>query len=299
MLVIDYQLPAPQNIPSVIEYKYVKTRDEMVEKHLTQNQINELYDSVVYQIVIRTIHEIFDSDVIDETKMVAFNGYVHSCDLATGKDTNGCIVTVQTTKEEFQQINLEKVDPKVCFKKLKGIGSSKLHSITPVAPLVKLDMNDKRFVDARAIVDTIDSGSNLASMDWYDFEHLIRELFEKEFAKDEGEVKVMRACRDGGVDAVAFDPDPLRGGKIVIQAKRYTNTVGVSAVRDLYGTLLNEGANKGILVTTTDYGPDAYDFAKDKPITLLNGGNLLHLLAKHGYKAKIDIAEAKAKQIEN
>jgi len=130
-------------------------------------------------------------------------------------------------------------------------------------------------------------------MDWEDFEHLVRELFEKEFSKNGGEVKVTRASRDGGVDAIAFDPDPIRGGKIVIQAKRYTNTVGVAAVRDLYGTLLNEGATKGILVTTSDYGSDAYNFAKGKPITLLNGSNLLYLLEQHGHKAKIDINEAK------
>ncbi len=130
-------------------------------------------------------------------------------------------------------------------------------------------------------------------MDWEDFEHLIRELFEKEFQKDGGEVKVTQASRDGGVDAIAFDPDPIRGGKIIIQAKRYTNIVGVSAVRDLYGTVLNEGATKGILVTTSDYGADAYNFAKDKPLTLLNGQNLLYLLKKHNYHAKIDIKEAK------
>jgi restriction system protein len=121
----------------------------------------------------------------------------------------------------------------------------------------------------------------------------VREVFEKEFARDGGEVKVTQASRDGGVDAVAFDPDPIRGGKIVIQAKRYTNTVGVSAVRDLYGTVMNEGATKGILVTTADYGPDAYEFAKGKPLTLLNGSNLLSLLEKHGKRAKIDLKEAK------
>jgi restriction system protein len=69
-------------------------------------------------------------------------------------------------------------------------------------------------------------------MDWGDFEHLIRELFEKEFASPGGDVKITQASSDGGVDAVAFDPDPITGGKIVIQAKRYTRTVGVSAVRD-------------------------------------------------------------------
>ena len=134
---------------------------------------------------------------------------------------------------------------------------------------------------------------NLAAMDWQDFENLIREVFEKEFVSSGGEVKITQASRDGGVDAVAFDPDPIRGGKIVIQAKRYTNVVGISAVRDLYGTTINEGATKGILVTTANYGPDAYKFAKGKPITLLNGSNLLHLLQKHGHRAKIDLKEAK------
>ena len=56
---------------------------------------------------------------------------------------------------------------------------------------------------------------------------------------------------------------------------------------------MNEGATKGILVTTSDYGPNAYTFAKDKPLTLLNGGHLLFLLEKHGHKARIDIKEAK------
>jgi restriction system protein len=56
---------------------------------------------------------------------------------------------------------------------------------------------------------------------------------------------------------------------------------------------MNEGANKGILVTTSDYGPDSYEFAKGKPLTLLNGGNLLYLLEKHGHNARINIEEAR------
>ena len=79
-----------------------------------------------------------------------------------------------------------------------------------------------------------------------------------------------------------------------MQAKRYTNVVDVSAVRDLFGTVHNEGAIKGILVTTSNFGSDSYDFVKGKPLALLNGSNLLHLLDKHGYHAKIDLAEAKS-----
>jgi len=75
--------------------------------------------------------------------------------------------------------------------------------------------------------------------------------------------------------------------------KRYTNVVGLSAARDLYGTVHNEGATKGILVTTSSFGPDAYEFAKGKPLTLLSGAELLYLLQRRGYPAMIDIAEAK------
>ena len=90
-----------------------------------------------------------------------------------------------------------------------------------------------------------------------------------------------------------FDPNPLKGGKYVLQAKRYTNVVGVSAVRDLYGTIMNEGANRGILITTSSYGPDAYEFAKNKPISLVDGPNLINLLNKHKMKYKIDLKEAR------
>ncbi len=162
-----------------------------------------------------------------------------------------------------------------------------------IAPVVQLDREDKRFVDSYGVASTLNDSMNLASMAWEDFEHLIRELFEKEFSGGGSEVRVTQASRDGGVDAVALDPDPIRGGKIVIQAKRYTNVVGVSAVRDLYGTVMNEGANKGILVTTSHYGSDAYEFAKGKPLTLLDGGNLLSLLERHGHKARIDLNQAR------
>lgn len=293
ILVVDYQLPSLESIPTLLEVRYVQSRDEYTEKHISQTQLNQLYDNLLYEIALRTIHELFEADQIDVLTIVVFNGYVNSVDPATGQESNSCILSLQAGKAEFQQINLARIDPKICFKNLKGIGSSKLYSLTPIAPLLKINREDSRFVSSYDVAYSIQETDNLAVMDWEDFEHLIREIFEKEFAVTGGEVKVTQASRDGGVDAVVFDPDPLRGGKIIIQAKRYSNTVGVSAVRDLYGTLMNEGANKGILVTTSDYGPDAYEFAKGKPLVLLNGGNLLHLLEKHGHRARIDLKEAK------
>ncbi len=293
ILIIDYSLPALDSLPTVKTIKYVISRDEFTESKLSSAALNKLYDSILYQISLRTIHELYEADVVNALDSIVFNGWVDSVDKATGHNVNACIMSLQATKGEFLAINLEKVDPKASFKQLKGVGSSKLHGLSPVAPIANIDKEDRRFVSAYEVVDGVNEADNLAAMDWQDFENLIREIFEKEFVSSGGEVKITQASRDGGVDAIAFDPDPIRGGKIVIQAKRYTNVVGVSAVRDLFGTTVNEGATKGILVTTANYGPDAYEFAKGKPLTLLNGGNLLHLLAKHGHKAKIDLKEAK------
>jgi restriction system protein len=292
-LVVEYGLPAPESLPTVKEVRYVQTKDDFKETQLSEKERESLYDSLLYQITLRTIHELFEADTADALDAAALSGIVTALDRTTGHNVTACILSVLARKEAFMQINLADIDPKSCFKSLKGVAAAKLVGLSPVPPIVVLNKNDRRFVAGYGVADSIDDSTNLATMDWEDFEHLIRELFEEEFASGGGEVKVTQASRDGGVDAVAFDPDPIRGGKIVIQAKRYANTVGVSAVRDLYGTVMNEGAIKGILVTTADYGPDAYDFAKDKPLTLLSGANLLHLMEKHGHRARIDLHEAK------
>lgn len=294
ILVAEYSLPNIHNLPTLNEVKYIK--NELKEYHISQTQHSKLFDETLYKIVLRTIHELFEADSANAIELISLNGWVEDINKSTGKKENYCILTIQVKKSEFMNIDLAHVDPKACFKSLKGVGSSKLSSLTPVQPSIQINKTDKRFRNHYEVVKHLDTSTNLASMDWEDFEHLIREVFASEFNSNGGEVRVTQASKDGGVDAIAFDPDPIRGGKIVIQAKRYTNTVGVNAVRDLFGTLMNEGATKGILVTTADYGPDAYEFAKGKPLTLMNGANLLYLLEKHGHKVKIDIKEAKMLQ---
>src|SRR3984885_11684777 len=293
MLALDYELPPQNAVPDIKQVKYVANRTEFQKTQISGTEFRRLYDDVLYQVCLRTLYELFRSDEIDAVKSIVFNGWVHAIDKATGADTHPCVMTIQVAKAEFLALNLNQVDLKACFRSLKGISGSRLADFSPVRPVLTLNREDPRFVGSYNVAESLSDKTNLAAMDWLDFENLIRELFEKEFSKNGGEVKITQASRDGGVDAIAFDPDPIRGGKIVIQAKRYTNTVGVAAVRDLFGTVHNEGATKGILVTTSDYGPDAYEFASGKPLTLLSGSELLFLLSKHGYHAKIDIKEAK------
>ena len=290
VLGVDSRLPNKDEISRVKKVYYLKNGDER-ERLYSEREYAKFYENGLYLLALKSIQAIFTHDNEDFLTGVLYNGVIQDYSPTTGKMERKIIMSVFVRREQFESIDLEHVDPKACFKALKGVSAAKLIDVTPINPVLALDKNDRRFINGKNV--STHSGTNLASIDWQDFEQLVRQVLEMEFGKNGGEVKVTQASRDGGVDAVIFDPDPLRGGKIIVQAKRYTNTVPVSAIRDLYGTLINEGASSGILITTSDYGPDSYDFAKDKPLKLLNSGHLLALLQKNGIQGYIDLEEAK------
>jgi restriction system protein len=253
-------------------------------------------ETIVYSLCIRAAYLAAKSDVGDWFDTVAVNATQKWNDPATGQAREGIIASLQVQKSEITQLNLHQVDPKACFRHLKGLSTPSVENVTPIRPIFVLNKNDQRIVQERDVAQDLEPEANIAAMPWEDFEHLVRQLFEWEFGRNGVEVKVFRLSRDHGVDAVMYDPDPLRGGKYVVQAKRYTRPVDVAAVRDLYGTVVNEGANRGILVTTSSFGPDAYDFAKDKPISLVDGPNLIAMLQRHGHRYRIDLEEARRLQ---
>jgi stress response protein SCP2 len=120
----------------------------------------------------------------------------------------------------------------------------------------------------------------LLAMDPVEFEQLIGRLMEAMGMK----VELTARSRDGGVDVRGIDTDPFRGGNVIVQVKRYRDTVTPSAVRDLYGTLQHDqAATKAALVTTSKFGPSSHQFVIGKPITLINGAELVSLLKHHGF----------------
>lgn len=287
LLVIRYELPGAGIVPDEDEFRYVKSKDAIEAKPRKAADRKTLYADVIAATVLRTVHEVLEADTWRHLDAVAVNGMVKSIDPATGRDIEPCLVSVRATRAEFDQIDLSRVDKAVCLRNLGAQVSRSPEEVQAVKPIVEFNMSDPRFVDQSDLVSELSSASNLMELNPFEFEQLVANLFGKMGL----ESKLTRSSRDGGVDCVAFDPRPVLGGKVVIQAKRYRNTVGVSAVRDLYGTMMNEGASKGLLVTTSGYGPDAFQFAKDKPIELIDGGGLLYLLTEIGVHARIQMPD--------
>ena len=172
----------------------------------TNERIDELekayaeasFESVCYQICLRTLHELLEADQHDHIEKILFNGFVTAIDRRTGQEARSCLMSVLVDRGTFLGIDLSRVDPRICFKSLKGVSGASLSALAPIAPVMELNREDRRFVDGREIGDSLDEATNLAEMDWEDFEHLVRDLFEKEFAARGGEVRVTRSSKDGG-----------------------------------------------------------------------------------------------------
>jgi restriction system protein len=287
-VVVEHDLPTFDVIPEEKGFKYVKSRDEITAASRPETQRKTLYSSVIAQVALRTVHELYEADRRGHVETVVYNGMVESIDKRTGTPARVCVISFRTTRDTFEELNLDHVDPEECLKGLNAGVSKKPAELAPVRPVVEFKMVDDRFADESDVLSELDQRPNLMQLTPSEFESVITNLFEQMGL----ETRQTRPSRDGGVDCVAWDARPVMGGKVVIQAKRYKGTVGVSAVRDLFGTVHNEGASKGILVTTSGYGKASFEFADGKPLELLDGNNLLYLLSEHaGVEAKIEPPE--------
>jgi HJR/Mrr/RecB family endonuclease len=89
------------------------------------------------------------------------------------------------------------------------------------------------------------------------FEELIAELIH-----DMGyHVTLTKATRDGGKDILASIETEIGKFLCLVEAKHYRSDrkIGVSLVRELYGTLCDYQANSAMLVTSSSFSKDAHD----------------------------------------
>lgn len=291
-LTVEFDLPPATVIPPEKAYRYTAITDTISAAPRTATDAKRLYADAIAQTSLGIIYALFRGDSHQDHQghtrhgfdTVVFNGVVDAIDPATGAAIRPCLVTTRATRDSFNQLDLRNVDPAACLRHLGASVSKSPAELVPVRPVLEFSMVDPRFIADTDVLGNLDTRTNLMELTPTQFESLITNLFSTMGL----ETRQTQASRDGGVDCVAYDPRPIFGGKVVIQAKRYKNTVGVSAVRDLYGTMQNEGASKGILVTTSGYGQASHQFAANKPLELIDGTGLLYLLAEHaGIDARI------------
>jgi restriction system protein len=128
-------------------------------------------------------------------------------------------------------------------------------------------------IHARMDLHTTRAVSDLRAMNPAHFEELVAETY-----RGLG----YRARRTGhsgdhGIDVELRTP---QGERWIVQCKRYRDSVGEGIVRELYGTLVSEKAERAVLVTSAEITPPAESWARGKPIDLIDGRQFYQLMLK-------------------
>ncbi|MGW1196730.1 restriction endonuclease [Streptomyces sp. NPDC002536] len=277
-VLIEIQLPAEDVVPSVRGYKYIKSRDEITPLPRPDKERKELYSSLLAQMTLRTVHEVFSSDVDKVVNGITLNGHVTAVDRATGHKVSPCLVTMSTDREQFGTLRLSQVDPAACLTRLNALVSPNPYDLEPVRPIIEFDLSKYRLMDSMDVVADLDSRPVLIKLTPTEFEHLIRQLYEAIGM----EAWNTQASKDEGVDAVAISKDPVFNGECIIQAKRYSKLVGVESVQALAGVVEHKRAAKGVLITTSWFGRASHDFARQHGrLQLIEGPELKYLIKEH------------------
>ncbi|KOG47664.1 restriction endonuclease [Streptomyces virginiae] len=291
-LVLDWELPGYAVVPEARAVQYLPSTDQDKVKPRPVTERRALYRDLLAQCVLLVVRELYAADEFGVLDSVVVNGFVDCHDPVTGQEARFVLSTVPAERSAFSGLRLEQVSAVDCLVSgLGGLLSARPDQLTAVRPGRRPDEVGGGVVSHGGHGGGADEDEpDLFVMDPIAFENLVAELFR---AMGMEAVTTQRSG-DGGVDVEAVDPAPIRGGRIVVQVKRYRNTVPPTAVRDLYGTVQDKGANKGVLVTTASFGPGSYTFANGKPLELVPGSDLVELLHQYGLRGRLGGGSAAA-----
>ena len=136
-LVVEYVLPTVDVVPKAKAYRYVKTRETVVETARPAGQVKALYASTIAQLTLLSLATVFELDGERQFDVVIFNGAVDTLDPSSGQPIRPCLISVRVNADAFAGIDLVDVDPSVCLKRLSAVVSPNPTEFVPVRPLAE------------------------------------------------------------------------------------------------------------------------------------------------------------------
>lgn len=174
---------------------------------------------------------------------------------------------IRAILEHKQQLFDDVIDELTMEKELGTLTDNDLFGLFDLAPPGGVDGQQET------------SGIDLSSLDGYEFEDLVADLYRKMGFK----VEVSSRSDDAGIDLVARRVSDVGEDQVIIQCKHYLDSqVGVGLVRDFLGAWKDQArANRAILVTSGKFSEKAVDLARRQRIDLVDGVYLGQLLNRY------------------
>src|SRR5271154_391185 len=112
VLTIEYLCPTADDLPRMESVKYSRTKGEFIESDISKRDFEHLYGDVIFQIAIRTAHELFQADAVRALDAVVFNVVVHVTNPGTGHREARCLASMRAPRDIFDAVNLRKIEPR-------------------------------------------------------------------------------------------------------------------------------------------------------------------------------------------
>ncbi|MEZ0352313.1 hypothetical protein [Mycobacterium sp. pR1184] len=136
-LVVEYELPTVAVVPAAKAYRYVKSRDTVVETARPAGQVKALYASTIAQLALLALATVFALDGERRFRVVIFSGVVETTDPNTDQPVRPCLISARVDADTFAGIDLHDVDPSVCLKRLNATVSPNPTELAPAPPLAE------------------------------------------------------------------------------------------------------------------------------------------------------------------
>lgn len=123
-LTLKVTVPEPGVVPAIKEYKYVKAKDEITSTVLPLKANKSRYTDAVWQVAMRTLHEVFEADRAGKIHSIALTVGVDRTAPATGRPETVPLVLVAADRTTFNEFDLANVVPEATLAHL-GASMSK------------------------------------------------------------------------------------------------------------------------------------------------------------------------------
>ncbi|MGA5324127.1 hypothetical protein ACPCIU_27250 [Streptomyces seoulensis] len=130
-LTLGVSVPEPSAVPSVKAYRYVKAKDEIASTALPVRERKERYANAIWQVAVRTLHEVFEADRADKVRSIALTVGVNTIDPATGRPITVPLAVVAADRETFNTFDLAKVIPQATLQHLGAALSKSPFDLVP------------------------------------------------------------------------------------------------------------------------------------------------------------------------
>ena len=130
-LTLTVTVPEPSTVPTVKEYRYVKAKDEITSTALPAKVQKDRYANAVWQVAVRTLHEVFEADRAGKIHSIALTVGTDTITPATGRPETVPLVVAAADRATFTTFDLGNVVPHATLTHLGAALSKSPFDLTP------------------------------------------------------------------------------------------------------------------------------------------------------------------------